>query len=185
MLVARAVAGGHGGRWQAATLQVAGGRGRAGGTCTAPSPSRRDLQCPRAGSPAHRPAGQRRSRSGAALPPCPPAPPRLPGPRSAGTAGRGARPGGEPGPPEQTFYQLNGRHGERVTRLPPARLRPAAMRQPAALLHLADMTILLLSAGSAAFSALPWQASMETHTQMAQFSARGSRWADIPRYASS
>jgi hypothetical protein len=25
MLVARAVAGGHGGRWQAATLQVAGG----------------------------------------------------------------------------------------------------------------------------------------------------------------
>jgi hypothetical protein len=39
MLVARAVAGGHGGRWQAATLQVAGGRGRAGGTCTAPSPS--------------------------------------------------------------------------------------------------------------------------------------------------
>jgi hypothetical protein len=83
-------------------------------------------------------------------------------------------------PPEQTFYQLNGRHRERVTRLPPARLRPAAMRQPAALLHLADMTILLLSAGSAAFSALPWQASMETHTQMAQFSARGSRWADIP-----
>ena len=35
------------------------------------------------------------------------------------------------------------------------------MRQPGALVHLADMTIVPLPAGPAAFSALPWQANME------------------------
>jgi hypothetical protein len=74
-------------------------------------------------------------------------------------AGRGPGWGESRAPREETFSFLSGRAGGRVTPQPPARLRLAAIRRPAALVGLADMTILPPLAGPAAHFALPWRAS--------------------------
>ena len=110
------------------------------------------------GHPAHRAAGQWRSRSDAASPPGPvPArsgagPDR--GPEALEIAG--TRPEGRAGPRrEETFYRVSAGRAGSVTRRPQARPRPAVMWPPAAADGIADMTTLMLPADLAAVSSLP------------------------------
>jgi hypothetical protein len=89
-------------------------------------------------------------------------------PARRGTAGRDPAPqmaglaGGRPGPArDEAFNQVSARRAGPVTRLPPARPRPAAMCQPVTVVRMAGMTIAVVPAGSAACPALPWQVSIE------------------------
>jgi hypothetical protein len=88
---------------------------------------------PAPGHPAHPRAGQWRSRSAPAQQASPPGPRRAVRrhlrPRSGGTANRGARPGGGPGPARDVaFNRVSARRAGPVTRHRQARPRPAAMR---------------------------------------------------------
>jgi len=135
---------------------------------TAAARSRRDRRCPQAGA---RRAGLRVLRYGV-LPVTALTVGRVGAEqvRRTITTGPGAqrgKPGGNPAAPriagpgrgesrapqEQTSTQLSARHGGCVTRQPPARLRPAAICQPTALLHVAAAARHILS--------LLWQASMQ------------------------
>ena len=70
--------------------------------------------------------------------------------------------GGRAGPArDQTVNQVSARRAGPVTRLPPARPRPAAMCHPVAVVRMAGMIIVVVPADPAACPALPRQASIE------------------------
>jgi hypothetical protein len=114
---------------------------------------------------ADRPAQHRRDRCGAGLVRRHrqvPSPVRHGGPGRDPACKCGVRPRERPDPGrDEAVNQVSARRAGPVTRLPPARTRPAAMCQPVAVVRMAAMTIAVVPADPAACPALPWHASIE------------------------
>jgi hypothetical protein len=138
-----------------------------GGLCDAGEPGTRQARSRRLGAPAEgrssrsAPAGTGAEQVWCGVTAGPgPGAARRAGPRSGTASGEPGR--GRAGPARDlAVNQVSARRAGPVTRLPPARPRPAAMCHPVAVVRMAGMIIVVVPADPAACPALPRQASIE------------------------